>query len=142
MFLFSEIFVCRRRRGRLVSWVEKTSLERIRRLLEITKGERNHKILLSMKNLRELGASPFPYIVPVIPRQPPTELVKGEHFTLVDLLKSVPGSSTEAGSLKSLKLRLLEKPRLHFFSPSNHLWTNKILGMPPRWKRRRRREKS
>ena len=74
-------------RGRLVSWVEKASLEGIRRLLEITKRERNHKLLLSVKNLRELGSSSFFYIVPVIPRSLLKDLVKGEHFVLVDLLK-------------------------------------------------------
>ena len=98
MFFFSEIFVGRCRRGRLVSWVEKASLEPIRRLLEITEGECNHELLLSMKNLLELGANPFPYIVPVIPRPLPTELVKGEHFTLADLLKSIPSSFAQAGS--------------------------------------------
>ena len=93
MPFFSEIFLGRRRIGRLVSWVEC-----IRRLLEINEGERNHEFLLSMKNLGELGANPFPYIVPVIPHQLPAELVKGEHFTLANLLKSIPSSSAQAGS--------------------------------------------
>ena len=78
--------------------MEKASLERIIGLLEIIKGERNHEFLLSVKNLRELGANPFLYIVPVIPRPLPAELVRGEHFTLADLLKSILGSSTQAGS--------------------------------------------
>ena len=51
MPFFSEIFIGRHRRGRLVSWVEKASLDRIRRLLEITEGERNHELLLSVRNL-------------------------------------------------------------------------------------------
>ena len=80
-----------------MSWVEKTSLECISRLLEITEGERDHKLLLYVKNLRELGASPFPYIGPVIPRSLPVELVKGEHFVIADLLKSIPGSSSQEG---------------------------------------------
>ena len=61
------------------------------RLLEITKRERN-ELLLSMKNLQELDSSPFPYITPVIPRSLPGEVVRGEHFVLTDLLKSIPGS--------------------------------------------------
>ena len=73
--------------------MEKASLERIKWLLEITKVECNHKLLLSMKNLRELGVSPFHYIVPIIPRSLSTELVKGEHFVLVDLFKSISDSS-------------------------------------------------
>ena len=94
MPFFSEIFVGRRRQGLLVSLVEKASLKRIRQLLEITERERNHKLLLSVKNLQELSASPFPYIVPFIPHPLLAELVMGEHFVLVDLLKSIPGSSS------------------------------------------------
>ena len=49
-----------------------------------------------MKNLQELGASPFPYIVPVLPHPLPAKLVKGEHFVLTDLLKLILGSSSQA----------------------------------------------
>ena len=88
MPLFSEIFVCfdmtflseifanRGKRGHLVSWVEKASLERIRLLLEITEMEHSHKLLLYVRNLQELGASPFPYIVPIFPRLLSKELVR------------------------------------------------------------------
>ena len=86
------------RRGQLVTWVEKASLDCIKWLLEITEGERNHELLLYVKNLQELGANPFPYIVSVIPRLLPKELTKGEHFILTDLLKMIPGSSLQAGS--------------------------------------------
>ena len=98
MFFFSEIFVGRHKQDRLVSWVEKASLKRIRRLLKIIEGERNHELLLSVKNLRELGVSPFPYIVPVILHSLPAKLVRCEHFTLVDLLKLIPGNSAQAKS--------------------------------------------
>ena len=97
MPFFSKIFVGRRRLGQLVSLVEKASLERIRRILEINEGEHNHELLLSMKNLWELGVSPFPYIVPVIPRPLLAELVRGEHFVLANLLKSIPSSSSQVG---------------------------------------------
>ena len=49
-----------------------------------------------MKNLRELGTSPFPDIVPVIPRPLPIELIRGEHFVLANILKSIPGGSLQA----------------------------------------------
>ena len=68
----------------------------IRRLLEITERERNHELLLSVKNLLELGASPFCYIVLVIPRPLPAKLIKGENYVIADLLKSVPSSSSQA----------------------------------------------
>ena len=75
-------------------------MERIRRLLEITEAKRNHELLLSVKNLGELGTSPFRCIVPTIPRLLPEELVRGEHFILADLLKSIPGNSSQPGSIE------------------------------------------
>ena len=74
--------------------MEKARLDQIRRLLEITERECNNELLLSVKHLQELGASPFPYIALVIPHLLLEELVKGEHFILTDLLKSIPGSSS------------------------------------------------
>ena len=64
----------------------------INRLLEITERERS-ELLLSVKNSQELSSSPFPYIAPVIPRSLSGEVVRGEHFVIVDLLKSISGSS-------------------------------------------------
>ena len=72
-------------------------MKHIKRLLEIIKGEHNHKLLLSIKNLRELGANPFPYIVLVIPCLLLAELVRDEYFVLADLLKSILGSSSQVG---------------------------------------------
>ena len=71
----------------------------INRLVEITKRERN-ELLLSLKDLQELGSNPFPYIALVIPHLPPEEVVRGEHFVLVDLLKSITSSSSQAGSAR------------------------------------------
>ena len=87
----------KRRCDRLVSWVEKASLERIRRLLDITKAEHNHELLLLVKNL---SISPFRYIILIIPRSLPEELVKREHFFLTDLLRSIQGRSSQLGSTK------------------------------------------
>ena len=78
--------------------MEKARLDRISQLLKITKRECNHELLLSVRNLRELGTSPFPYIVLVLPRSLPDELVKGEHFFLSDLLKLIPGGSSQSDS--------------------------------------------
>ena len=58
------------------------------RLLEVTEME-NNEPLLSVKNSQELGSSPFPYIAPVIPRLLPGEVVGGEYFVFVDILKEV-----------------------------------------------------
>ena len=78
--------------------MEKASLEHISRLLEIIEGKRNHELLLYVKSLQELGANPFPYIVHVILLPLPVELFRGEHLTLANPLKSIPGSSLQAGS--------------------------------------------
>ena len=44
------------------------------------------------KNLRELGDSPFPYIIPIVSRSLPIEVIEGEHFVIINLLKLVSGS--------------------------------------------------
>ena len=78
--------------------MEKARLDCICQLLEITERERHHELLLSVKNLQELGVGLFPYIVPVLPHPLPKKVVKGEHFVLVDLLKSFLGGLVQ-GSL-------------------------------------------
>ena len=52
-------------------------------------------LLLIVKNLRELGGSPFPYIIHIVPRSLPVEVIEGEHFVLADLLKLVLSSSSQ-----------------------------------------------
>ena len=70
--------------------MEKARLERICLLIKITEREHHHELLLSMKNLQDLGANLFPYIVLVLPRPFPSKVVEGEHFVLANLLKSLP----------------------------------------------------
>ena len=74
--------------------MEKAGLENIKQLLEIIEAEHNHELLLTVRNLRELVACAFPYIIPVVSRSLPSELIEGEHFVLVDFFKSSPGSSS------------------------------------------------
>ena len=89
------------RRGKLVHWVEKASFAKIRRLLEISKQERHHEVLLTMKNLHDLSCHPSPYSVPIIPRPLPSEVVEGEHFVAADLLSLIPSSSSPAVEAES-----------------------------------------
>ena len=70
-------------------------------LLEITKAEHNHELLLYVKKLRELGASSFHYIVPVIHHPLLAEPVEGEHFVLAKLFKLILGSSSQVGSTQA-----------------------------------------
>ena len=85
----------------------------ISQLLDITKRERN-ELLLSVKNLQELGSSPFPYLAPVIPRPLPGEAFRGEHFVLVNLLKLIFGSSSQAGSAREPQVEITEGALVSF----------------------------
>ena len=69
-------------------------LDRFHRLLEIIERKHHHELLLSAKNLQDLDANHFPNIVHVLPHPLPSEVVKGEHFVLANLLKSLPEGST------------------------------------------------
>ena len=79
----------------------------ISRRLEIIERECS-ELLLSVKNSQKLGSSLFPYIAPVIPRPLPGEVVGGKHFVLADLLKSVSGSSSQAGSAREPQAQIIK----------------------------------
>ena len=59
MPLLIELFAGRHKLGRLVSWVENTRLDRIRRQLEINKREHNHELISSTKKLAGVGRQSF-----------------------------------------------------------------------------------
>ena len=64
-------------------------------MLEISEHERNHEVLLTIKNLHDLSRNPSPYNVPIIPCPLPSEIVEGgAHFVIADLLNLIPGSSS------------------------------------------------
>ena len=64
--------------------------------MEIIEAERNHELLLTTRNLRELVVCAFPYIIPIVPRSLPSELIEGEYLFLADLCKSSLGSPYRA----------------------------------------------
>ena len=80
----------------MVHKVEKASLEKIRRLLEISEQERHYVVLLTQKNLANLRRNPAPYSLPIIPCLLPSEIVDGEHFINVDLLNLTAGSASSS----------------------------------------------
>ena len=88
----------------------------ISRWLKITERERS-ELLLSVKNSQELGSNPFPYIAPVIPCLLPGEVVGSEHFVLADLLKSISGSSSQAGSTREPQAEITEGALVIFIWP-------------------------
>ena len=89
----------------------------ISRLLEITERGRS-ELLLLVKNSQELGFSPFPYIAPVIPRPLPEEVVRGEHFVLVDLVKSISGSPSQVGSAQDPRAEITEGALVSIIRPN------------------------
>ncbi|KAL6332995.1 hypothetical protein AAG906_020011 [Vitis piasezkii] len=73
------------KRGKLVEWVEKASFDRLNRLFEIAAAERSCETLLSVRNLRSVTQEPQPYVLNILLRRLPKEVVAGEHFVLKDL---------------------------------------------------------
>ena len=73
------------KRGKLVEWVEKAMFDRLNRLFEIAAVERSCETLLSAQNLRLVIQEPQPYMLNILPRRLPKEVVAGEHFVLKDL---------------------------------------------------------
>ena len=76
--------------------MEKASLEKICRLLEIFEQERHYKVLLTLKNLADVRRNPTPYCLSIIPRPLPLEIVDREHFITVDLLNLTTGSASSS----------------------------------------------
>ncbi|RVX20958.1 hypothetical protein CK203_002457 [Vitis vinifera] len=88
------------KRGKLVEWVEKASFDRLNMLFEITAAERSCDTLLSMQNLRSVMQELQPYMLNILPRRMPEEVVAGEHFVLQDLpfYATAPGGKRPASS--------------------------------------------
>ena len=80
-----------------MQWVEKASLEKIRRLLEVSEQERHCEVLLTLKNLDDVSRSPAPYSLPIIPRSLPSEIVSGENFVTVDFLDLLAARAPSSG---------------------------------------------
>ena len=76
-------------RGRLVNWVEKSSFEKIRRLLEVSERELHCKVLLTPENISSVRHNPAPYNLLVIPHPLPPDVVEGEHFVVADLRRLI-----------------------------------------------------
>ena len=65
-----------------MKWVEKSSVEKIRRLLEISERERHCQVLLTRENISAVRNNPTPYTLIVIPQPLPSNVMEGEHFVL------------------------------------------------------------
>ena len=98
----------------MVQWVEKASLEMIRRLLEISEQESHYEVLLTLKNLADVRRSSAPYSLPIIPRSLPFEIVDKEHFVTFDLLSLLAGSAPSTGDLEVEALNREQASRASF----------------------------
>ena len=83
----------------MVHWVEKASLEKISRLLEIFEQERHYEVLLTLKNLADVRRNPAPYNLLIIPRSLPSEIVDGENFITADLLNLTASGAASSRDL-------------------------------------------
>ena len=82
-----------------MKWVEKLSIEKIRRLLEISERERHYQVLLTLENISAVRHNPAPYTLPVIPWPLPSNVVEGEHFVLADVWRLVSSSASSSRDL-------------------------------------------
>lgn len=73
------------RRGQVVEWVEKASFDRLNKIFEISANERNHRVLLTDRNLLVVVRESKSFILPILPRPAPKVLVPYEHHVLKDL---------------------------------------------------------
>ena len=80
-------------------WVEKSSIEKICRLLEISERERHYRVLLTLENIYAVRNNPTPYTLSVIPRPLPSNVVEGEHFVLADVRRLASGSASSSWDL-------------------------------------------
>ena len=76
--------------------MEKSSIEKIRRLLEISKQKRHCRVLLTPENIYVVRHNPAPYTLPVIPRPLHSHIVEGEHFVVADLRRLVYGGANSS----------------------------------------------
>ena len=71
--------------GHLVDWVEKVSFACLSKLFEIDAKEGHYKTLLIARNLMAVVREPQEYVINILPRKMPKEVVLGEHYTVKDL---------------------------------------------------------
>ena len=82
-----------------MKWVEKSSIEKIHRLLDISERERHYQVLLTRENIFVVRHNPATYTLPVIPRPLPSNVVEGEHFVLADVRRLVSGCASSSRDL-------------------------------------------
>ena len=141
-----------------MKWVEKSSIEKIRPILEISEREQHYQVLLTQANISAVRHNLAPYTLPVIPRPLPSNVVEGEHFVLADVrrlasdnasssrdlvveassrvqgARSASGLSTSSGGEPGSSSSALGRRAKGYF-PSVPSLLRKLPKLPPEWKR-------
>ncbi|RVW56304.1 hypothetical protein CK203_114158 [Vitis vinifera] len=73
------------KKGYLVDWVEMRLLPISASVLKIDAKERQCKMLLTARNLMAVVQEPQEYVINILPRKMPKEVVPGEHYIVKDL---------------------------------------------------------
>ena len=120
--------------------MEKSSIEKIRRLLEISERERHYQVLLTRENISALRHKSSPYTLPVIPRPLSSNVVEGEHFVLVDVRRLVFGSASSSRDLVVKALSRVQGARSASGSSSSSSRGSGSSSAPGRGARGRRAE--
>ena len=96
---------------------------------------------LIVKNLHEINANPFPYIIAIIPRPLLEELIKSEHFVIADLLKSIPSSSSQAVSTQESEVEIAQGALVSFVRPDQSRLVVHDLKLAPQVGKKRKEKK-
>ena len=99
MYLLLTMRAVKSKKGRLVKWVEKSSIEKIHRLLEISERKRHYRVLLTRENVSTVKHNPTTYTLLVIPRPLPLNIVEGEHFVLKDVRRLASDNASSSRDL-------------------------------------------
>ena len=117
------------KRGKLVELVEKATFDRLNRLFEIAAVERSCETLLSAQNFRLVIQEPQPYMLNILPRRLPKEVVAGEHFILKDLpfYAAVRKADTQSRKARLNKQEEKRQEGLLWKAPGN----KRLVSSPP-----------
>ena len=99
MYLLLTMLAVKSKRGRLVKWVEKSSIEKIRRPLKFSELERLYRVLLTRENVSTERYNSALQTLPVIPLPLPLNIVEGEHFVLKDVRRLASDSACSSKDL-------------------------------------------
>ncbi|RVW94405.1 hypothetical protein CK203_035730 [Vitis vinifera] len=92
----------------------------LNRLFKIAAAERSCDTLLSAQNLRLVMKEPQPYVLNILPRRLPEEVVAGEHFVLQDLpfsTRRCKSKEEEEGFLEGERSKTANSPKEFVIPP-------------------------